>query len=118
MPKELSLVVDCRLYPEEVVFKAVYWYGDRYDVRIDRSGDDALTVNLRPLGSDLSDEVASALEERFYRDLIDHRTRHIVSKETASIRELLVAKAFSHSEEFDLDPPGSISDPVGYDPGA
>jgi His-Xaa-Ser system protein HxsD len=47
------------------------------------------------------------------RDLLDFNLRDIVTKETKNIRDILIAKAFSHGE-FDELPPGEISDPVGF----
>lgn len=54
------------------------------------------------------------LISRIKQDLIDFRLREIVSRETATIRELLIAKAFAHYE--DIEPVTAISDPVGFDP--
>jgi His-Xaa-Ser system protein HxsD len=49
-------------------------------------------------------------------DLLDFKTREIVSLETKNIRELLIAKAFAFEDEFDEPAPGNINDPVGFDP--
>jgi hypothetical protein len=45
--------------------------------------------------------------------LIDFSLRDIVTKETQNIRDLLIAKAFSNGE-FDEEPTGDASDPVGF----
>ena len=37
-----------------------------------------------------------------------------ISKETKNVRDLIIAKAFSDSDEFDSEPPGEITDPVGF----
>lgn len=52
------------------------------------------------------------LESQLKRDLLDFNLRDIVNEETKPIRELIIAKAFSHGE-FDEDPPGEFEDPLG-----
>ena len=102
------------VYPEDVVFKTLYWYGGDYDIDVSATPD-GLAVTLRLLGGGaISDERLGALTTRFRRDLIDFRTRAIVARETQTVRELLVAKAFADSDAFDQEPPGSPEDPVGF----
>ena len=108
-PHELVLAVDAPLYAEDVVFKCFYWYGDKYNVTINRSADGHdLVVTLATKGGLLSDAALSQLESMVQRDLIDFKTRDIVAKETRIVRELLIAKAFAHSDDFDSLPPGSV----------
>jgi His-Xaa-Ser system protein HxsD len=54
-------------------------------------------------------------QQKLERDLIDFNLRDIVTKETQNVRDLLIAKAFSNGE-FDEEPRGEVSDPVGFDP--
>lgn len=102
------------LFSKDGVFKCVYWYGDRYNVGVSIENENYKVV-LRPLP-----DVALSIEElqqdllKVERDLIDFNLRDIVTKETKNIRDLLIAKAFSHGE-FDEAPPGSVTDPVGFD---
>ncbi len=113
----VRISLDPGLYPEDMVFKCFYWYGGEFDVSVDRSSNDmALEVELQPKVGHLDEVRTKGLLSRIQQDLIDFKTRDIVSKETRVIRELLVAKAFAHSDEFDLLPPGAVSDPVGFDP--
>ena len=53
--------------------------------------------------------------QKLERDLIDFQLRDTITKETQNVRDLLVAKAFSNGE-FDEEPPGEVSDPVGFNP--
>jgi hypothetical protein len=53
--------------------------------------------------------------QKLERDLVDFQLRSIINKETQNIRDLLVAKAFSNGE-FDEEPPGVATDPVGFNP--
>ena len=54
-------------------------------------------------------------QQKLTRDLIDFNLRDIVTKETQNVRDLLIAKAFSHGEFYEV-PVGEVSDPVGYTP--
>ena len=42
------------------------------------------------------------IEKKLNQDLIDYNLRDIVKNETTTIRELIIAKAFSHGE-YDED---------------
>ncbi len=48
--------------------------------------------------------------QKLERDLIDFNLRDIITKETQNIRDLLIAKAFSHFNTEET-PPGEYSDP-------
>lgn len=105
----LAVAIDVSLYPEDVVFKCFYWYGDKYDVTIDRgAGGPELVVRLAMKDGPLAEEALRQLESKIQRDLVDFKTRDIVAKETRIIRELLIAKAFAHSDDLDSPPPGSV----------
>jgi His-Xaa-Ser system protein HxsD len=113
----LELRLNRELYPEAVVFKCFYWYGNDFDVTVDRvDGAGELTVVLSAHRPPLSGENLQQLISRIKRDLIDFKTRDIVARETQAIRELLVAKAFANSDEFDQPPLGSIADLGGVEP--
>jgi His-Xaa-Ser system protein HxsD len=116
-PAGIELQLDSGLYTEAVVFKCFYWYGADYEVVINRAADGrSLSVVLSPRAGPLSGEHVDALVSRVRRDLIDFKTRDIVARETQGIRELLVAKAFAASDEFDQPPLGSIADLGGVGP--
>jgi His-Xaa-Ser system protein HxsD len=116
-PARLELLLDAGLYPEAVVFKCFYWYGAEYEVFIDRAADGrSLSVVLSPRKGSLMGEQVDALISRVRRDLVDFKTRDIVARETQSIRELLVAKAFASFDEFDEPPLGGVGDLGGVGP--
>lgn len=116
--RQLELKVDPEFYNEAVVFKCFYWYGNEFDVTINKadSGDGSLVIVLTALRPPLSGEDLQHLISRVKRDLIDFKTRDIVARETQAVRELLVAKAFANSDEFDEPPVGSIADLGGTEP--
>jgi His-Xaa-Ser system protein HxsD len=106
----LELVLDAALYTDAVVFKCFYWYGRDFDVVITHTTDmGGLLVSLTPRGSPLSPEATEAVVARVKRDLVDFKTRDIIARETQAIRELLVAKAFAHSDEYDQPALGTIA---------
>jgi len=51
----------------------------------------------------------------FCNSLMEFELRRQVSAETAPVRELILAKAFSESGILEDEPPGTISDPVGIE---
>ncbi|MBC7000608.1 His-Xaa-Ser system protein HxsD [Cytophaga sp. FL35] len=94
------------VYTIDVVYKCFYWYSGKYSVTINE-GLSTIEIDLE-LGEGI--QKVDGLIKRLKIDLIDFKTRDIVSKETVNIRELLVAKAFAHGDEFDESPPGEIAD--------
>ena len=102
------------LYSKDVVLKCLYWYGDKFTVSINVVADEAFEIELVPaVPMSLAD--LQLYQQKLSRDLIDFNLRDIVTKETRNVRDLLIAKAFSHGE-FDEVPVGDVSDPVGYAP--
>jgi His-Xaa-Ser system protein HxsD len=51
----------------------------------------------------------------FCNSLLDFELRRQVEIETSSIRQLVLAKAFSESGVLEDDPPGTVADPVEID---
>ena len=86
--------VDRSVYSDAAIFKAAYWFTDRFFVYLDSAPSGRLTVELR--AKELSD---SADLNRgcadFCNSLVDYRVRDLVLKETGAVREALVLKAFS-----------------------
>ena len=112
-----EIVVYCpvSLYSKDSVFKCLYWYGDKFHTAVGFADIDTYKIIIRPKAdSNLNPEDFDFYLLKIERDLIDFNLRDIVTKETKNIRELLIAKAFSNGE-FDEDPVGDISDPVGFD---
>lgn len=114
-PNELGIHLDANIYNIEVVHKCFYWYGEHFDVEIDQEGD-IISVMLSRKEGVVSDSFFDQLKSRIKRDMLDFKTRDIVTRETQNVRDLLIAKAFSHLDELDENPPGEVSDPVGFAP--
>ena len=109
----LTLNVDADIYSESVVLKCIYWLTDIYSPEIKRKENSFVITIHKNDQSEFSSEEENNLKSKINQGLIDFKLREIVDKETRNIRELLIAKAFSHGE-FDEEPPGEYEDPVGF----
>ena len=110
----MCIEVHPKVYSLELLHKCFYWYGDDYDIEINSIQEKNLIL-IRSKNQNDSTNYEGILA-RIKRDLIDFKTREIITEETKNIRDLLVAKAFAHEDDFVQEPPGIISDPVGYHP--
>ena len=107
----LRVKVPLSIYNRDVIFKCFYWYTGEYDIEIN---EDSNNANILISGKSDTKFDFDELKSKIKRDLIDFKTRDIISKETKNVRDLIIAKAFSDSDEFDSEPPGEITDPVGF----
>lgn len=111
-PTCLNVRVDKFMYGHDVVHKCFYWYAGRYGIDIvEESEEMIISLVAKEPVLDM-DELIHGIQQ----DLIDFKTRSIITKETHHIREMLIAKAFAHGGELEGLPAGELSDPVGFDP--
>jgi His-Xaa-Ser system protein HxsD len=109
---QLLLFVEREVYNEDVLHKCFYWYGNNFNVDISINSDKLFLVKLQPHSE--TTDFENTLQ-KIKRDLIDFKLRDIVSKETKTIRELIIAKAFAYYD-LEYDPETEVSDPVGFNP--
>ena len=88
-----TIAIDRAVYSDAAIFKSAYWFTDRYYLFLDNLPDGRIAVELRAKSS-VSDEELERAGAEFCNSLIDFRLRDIVQRETGSIREALVTKAF------------------------
>jgi His-Xaa-Ser system protein HxsD len=111
-----TLEIDTSVYGEPAIFKAAYWFTDRFYLYLKRSGATSITVELRHKTRGASEDLARAVSE-FCNSLLDFKLRQTVLAETSGVREALVARAFAEglpgrsvngavSRENDLPCPG------------
>jgi His-Xaa-Ser system protein HxsD len=115
--EEGSIIVflDSSIFTKDAVLKCLYWYGDKFHTDVAVEGHQfKITIKPHSVAS-VPDGELNLYLIRLERDLIDFNLRDIVTKETINVRELLIAKAFSNGE-FDEQPKGELSDPVGFNP--
>lgn len=106
---EITLLVDETIYSRIAVLKTCYWFTNRCYVFISRHDEQHLAVRLssKPSGIGLA-----AIAGEFENALLDHQLRFEISRETATIRELIVAKAFAEGNAIEDPPVGEDRDPV------
>ncbi len=107
--------VNTNEYPSEVLYKCFYWYGANFDVTIEPMGESCTQITLKHKHESLSDDDIEKLISKIKRDIIDFKLRQIVTNETKTVRELLIAKAFAYYG-LDDNPLTNVSDPVGFNP--
>lgn len=114
MDNRLTAIVDLDVYPEPVLFKCLYWYTNNYEVEITKVSTVQLKCTIAPKEASATTDWDYVIS-RLRRDLVDFKLRQIVSDETKTIRELLIAKAFAYYDQEDM-PASGVTDPVGFDP--
>ncbi len=107
-----EIKLDSSLFSKDAIFKCLYWYTNSFVIDITSQEDGFFLIKLE-LKIELEESELVLLKAKINQDLIDFNLRDIVSKETQNLRDLLIAKAFSNGE-FDENPPGEYTDPVGF----
>jgi His-Xaa-Ser system protein HxsD len=110
---EINIFVNKSLYSIKVLYKVLYWYTDKFHVNVLDDEKNYLIRISANEKSKFSDEDLNSILFKFERDLIDYNLREIINNETKTVKELLIAKAFSNGD-YEETPPGDISDPVGF----
>lgn len=107
----INAVLDSKVYSKNAIIKCLYWYSSNFEISVELDEKGYYNITLKPK-SDLPEEEIESIRKKLNQDFQDYNLRDVVAQETKTIRELLIAKAFSHGE-FDEDPPGMMEDPLG-----
>ena len=112
-----TIRLDPRFYSREAVLKASYWFTNVAYVHLPESTDGKfiIRIKLKSVQPTLDNPKPISIHEfigEFCNSLLDFELRRQVEAETASLRHLILAKAFSESGVLEDEPPGSIADPV------
>jgi His-Xaa-Ser system protein HxsD len=91
------------------LLKTCYWLTDRCYLFIYRHDERQLAVNLK---SKPGNESLDSIVGEFQNSLLDHQLRSEIDRETATLRELIVAKAFAEGNVLEDTPVGDDRDPV------
>lgn len=110
----IIVFADSSIYSKDALLKCLYWYGDKFHTNLRQENSSTYVISLQLVNGETEKLDLDMYLQKLERDIIDYNLRDIVTKETMNIRDLLVAKAFANGE-FDEEPQGNISDPVGYD---
>jgi His-Xaa-Ser system protein HxsD len=106
---EISLLVDETIYSRIALLNTCYWFTDRCYIFIYRH--DAQRLGLRITGK-VGGPGVDAIAGEFQNALLDHQLRFEIDRETATLRELIVAKAFAEGNVLEDPPVGDDRDPV------
>jgi His-Xaa-Ser system protein HxsD len=93
----------------EALLKTCYWFSRDFKCDVHSDGDDHIVfLNAK------CDVVESleGMEERFISSALDFSLRECVNAKTASVRDVLLAKAFSESGVLEEKPTGTFGDPL------
>jgi His-Xaa-Ser system protein HxsD len=113
---EIVAYFESSLFSKEAILKCLYWYGDKFHVNFSILDVNIFIISLKPLSnSNIKENELELYLQKLERDIIDFQLRDTIVKETHNVRDMLIAKAFSNGE-FDEEPPGVITDPVGFNP--
>jgi His-Xaa-Ser system protein HxsD len=97
-PNELTLEFDLRVCRLSAIKKAAHRFAGRYSSNIHLHGEESALVTLSLQSGTLIDA------KSFQNEVLDQELREVVAEETKSIRQILLAHAFSQL---------SIVDPLG-----
>ena len=106
---EILLLVDETIYSRVAVLKSCYWFTDRCYIFIYRH--DAQHLGVRITAKSGGSRLDATVGE-FQNALLDHQLRFEIGRETATLRELIVAKAFAEGNVLEDPPVGDDRDPV------
>jgi His-Xaa-Ser system protein HxsD len=106
-----------RMYSREAILRACYWFTDIAYIRIPESPEDRLLVRVEmtqttPTLANPKPTPVREFVREFCNSLLDFELRRQIESETAPVRQLILAKAFSESGILESDPPGVVADPV------
>ncbi len=112
-----TISLSANFYSKESLLKAAYWLSNRAVVHVPESDDEKFTVLIKlkqttPTLDNPKQQNIEELVDEFCNSIIDFELRHKVEIETAQVRQIILAKAFSESGVLEEEPPGSILDPV------
>jgi His-Xaa-Ser system protein HxsD len=106
---EITLLVDETIYARIALLKTCYWFTNRCYIFIYRHDEHHLAVRLASKAGGIGLE---AIAGEFENALLDHQLRFEITNETATLRELIVAKAFAEGNVLEDGPIGDDRDPV------
>ena len=97
-----TIYLDPRIYSKEAVLKACYWATGIAYIQIPESPDNRLVIRIElqqkvPTLANPKPTTIQQFVKEFCNSLLDFELRRQVEVETAQVRQLIVAKAFSES---------------------
>jgi His-Xaa-Ser system protein HxsD len=103
----ISVRIAHDLVSSEALLRACYWFSRDFVCDVRSDGADHI-VRLETKGD--SGDSLDGVQERFVTSALDFSLRERVNTKTASLRDLLLAKAFSESGVLEERPTGTFGD--------
>src|SRR5260370_4599483 len=91
-----TLTIDKRIYGLEAIKKTAYKFADRASVLINPDGTDTVSVSFAFVGKHAASEPDQVIAD-FSNELLDQDLREIIKRESTSLRNLILAHAFSQT---------------------
>lgn len=112
--------LDRRIYSREALLRACYWCTNAAYVHFPESPDDRFVVHIKlkcgaPTFENPRPTSIQEFVGEFCNALLDFELRRQVEAETAGIRQLILAKAFSEAGVLEDEPSGNVDDPVAME---
>lgn len=110
----MTIRVDKYLYSKNVLLKTAYSFTDRYYIHLDSNEKEYVVKIIAKSGQN-----NPAVQNQFNNELIFQATREMISEQTKTIRELILARSFAStivvdnqfsSEENDVDTDNVFTD--------
>lgn len=109
--QQITVVVDLTIMSIEAILKACHWFSRDFVCELRKTSDAVTEVVLAPRNSAASIDPA-AVKDAFMTSVIDFALREKIDAKTSSIRDLLLAKAFSESGVLEDRPEGVFGDAI------
>lgn len=91
-----TLFFDPAVYALIAIEKAAYRFSDRFTCQIETT-QARLQVTLKPKRANMSEETHQVALDDFQTEVLDHNLREKIKLETAPMRNLILAHAFSRT---------------------
>ena len=108
---KIAVKVDLSVTGTESLMKACYWFSGDFVCEIHKTDETEAEVVLRPRKPTSAAELASRRDD-FISSVMDFALRERIEAKTASIRDLLIAKALSEAGILEDEPVGVFGDAI------
>jgi His-Xaa-Ser system protein HxsD len=98
----VALTIDLRLYRLTAIKKAAYRLAERFTAVLSAPEADAVSVTLR-FKPAVSESSARESVRAYFEELMDQELREEIAEETAPLRSLILAHAFSNLDVVKRD---------------
>jgi His-Xaa-Ser system protein HxsD len=99
---ELLLQLNLRIYSLDAVSKTCYLFTDRCYLFISEDTPTTLNIRFAPIRPDVD---LNTLVGEFCNELLNQNLRHLITAETRTVRDLIVAQAFAEADLLENETP-------------